>query len=118
MKMRSIVAPTIVAAVLISIPVSVLGQQSPGMMGPGARSMMGPGMMRGQEQNGSGDMMGMTGSCPMMGTAAGEQAGRLLKAESPFLKQSSASPTPRRISGMHMPTRFGTISKACRACGK
>ena len=55
MKMRSIVAPTIVAAVLISIPVSVLGQQSPGMMGSGARSMMGPGMMHGQGQSGSGE---------------------------------------------------------------
>ena len=86
MKMRSIVAPTIVAAVLISIPVSVLGQQSPGMMGPGARSMMGPGMMRGQGQNGSGDMMGMTGSCPMMGGATGEQARTFAEERIAFLK--------------------------------
>jgi len=84
MKMRSIVAPAIVVAVLISIPVSVLAQQSgPGTMGPGARSMMGPGMMHGQEQNSSGGMMG---GCPMMGTATGEQAGTFAEGRIAFLK--------------------------------
>ena len=109
MKMRSIAAPTIVAAVLISIPVSVLGQQSPGMMSPGARSMMGPGMMHGQGQSGSGDMMGMMGSCPMMGGATGEQAGTFAEGRIAFL--SSASPMHRRTSGMPMPTRFDTRSE-------